>query len=225
MQEKPIANPNSISGICPHCGIYIQWNWEAFAEYSNGIDMYAHYYGYIARCNDCYEYVIYYKGRMLYPKNILLINPNSIFNDYPKSKKLFIEAVEVSPISPRAGLTLSRMCLEALVNDILEKHNEKPNKDFNKNIDKLFELDIITSKIKELLSSVRIIGNKSTHNFNIIDTENEPMVDDCITILEFINRVLEHIRTTSEESEELSILERKLKGEKIDNIEDEECPF
>lgn len=35
MQEKPIANPNSISGTCPHCDIYIQWSWKPFAEYNS----------------------------------------------------------------------------------------------------------------------------------------------------------------------------------------------
>lgn len=129
-----------------------------------------------------------------------------------------MEAVEVSPISPRAGLTLSRMCLEALTNEILEKHNEKTNKDFNKNIDRLFELDIITIKIKNLLSSTRIIGNKTTHNFNIIDTENDPTVDDCITVLEVIDYILENIRIAQEKEEKLNMLEKKVKGENIDNI-------
>lgn len=155
---------------------------------------------------------------MIYPKNYLLITPNIILDDYLKSKKLFMEAVEVSPISPRAGLTLSRMCLEALTNEILEKHNEKPNKDFNKNIDKLFELDIITIKIKNLLSSTRIIGNKTTHNFNIIDTENDPTVDDCITVLEVIDYILENIRIAQEKEEKLNMLEKKVKGENVDNI-------
>lgn len=225
MQEKQIANPNSSSGICPHCGIYIKWDWVKFAQYNVDYDLYDRYFGRISRCYNCYEYVIYYKDKILYPKVDLLIKPNSIFDNYPKSKKLFLEAVEVSPISPRAGLTLSRMCLEALVNEILEINSQKISQVFKDNINKLLELDIITPKLKELLSSARIIGNKSTHNFNIIDTENDPIVDDCILVLEFINRVLEHIRTTSEESKELSILEKKVKGEKIDNIEDEECPF
>ena len=223
--EKQIANPNSSSGICPHCGVYTEWKWEKIAAYHFHYDMHTYHHGYISPCYVCNEYVVYYKNKIIYPKIDLLIKPNIIFDNYPKSKKLFMEAVEVSPISPRAGLTLSRMCLEALVNDILAKHNKNSDKDFNKNIDKLFELDIITQRIKDLLSSARIIGNKSIHNFNIIDTENDPIVDDCILILEFINSVLEHIRTTSEESKELSILEKKIKGEKIDNIEDEECPF
>lgn len=106
--------------------------------------MHTYYHGYISPCCICNEYIIYYKNKIIYPKIDLLIKPNIIFDNYPKSKKLFLEAIEVSLISPRAGLTLSRMCLESIVNDILEKHNEKPNKDFNKNIDKLFELDIIT---------------------------------------------------------------------------------
>ena len=113
------------------------------------------------------------------------------------------------------------MCLESLTNEILEKHNEKPNKDFNKNIDKLFELDIISIKIKNLLSSTRIIGNKTTHNFNIIDTENDPTVDDCITVLEVIDYILENMRIAQEKEEKLNMLEKKVKGENTDNIKTE----
>ncbi|KLI52003.1 DUF4145 domain-containing protein [Brachyspira hyodysenteriae] len=224
MQEKPIANPRFSSGICPHCGIYTQWDWKYIKEYGQyssydrlGNHQYEYYF-YASECRNCYKHISYYKNELIYPKIDLLIKPNIILDDYPKSKKLFMESVKVSPISPRAGLTLSRMCLEALTNEILEKHNEKPNKDFNKNIDKLFELDIITIKIKKLLSSTRIIGNKTTHNFNIIDTENEPTVDDCITVLEVIDYILENIRIAQEKEEKLNMLEKKVKGENVDNI-------
>lgn len=227
MQEKPIANPNSSFGRCPHCDIYTQWDWkhiEEYGQYSGFDDLGNHkyeYYFYASECCNCHKHISYYKKALIYPKINLLIKPNIILDDYPKSKKLFMEALEVSPISPRAGLTLSRMCLEALVNDILKKHNEKPDKDFNKNIDKLFELDIITKKIKKLLSSARIIGNKSNHNFNIIDTENEPIVDDCITVLEAIDYILENIRISQEKEEKLNMLEKKVKGENTNNIKTE----
>ncbi|WP_367182142.1 DUF4145 domain-containing protein [Brachyspira sp.] len=79
-------------------------------------------------------------------------------------------------------------------------------KDFNKNIDKLLELDIITVKIQKLLSSAGVIGNKSAHNFNITDTENEANADDCIAVLEVINYVLENIRIPQEKEEKLNTL-------------------
>lgn len=161
--NNDLVNPSTKDGKCPNCGVYKTWEQDNFGSRSNN-------FVYLSYCDVCQNYIIYYNGELIYPKTNLLIKPNVLFDKYQKSKKLFLEAVEVAPISPRAGLTLSRMCLEALTNEILEENNEKIDKDFKNNIDKLYNLDIITSKLKILLTSARIIGNKSTHNFNIIDT-------------------------------------------------------
>ena len=142
--NNDLANPYIEDGKCPNCGVYNTWDWNNFVREFHG-------FGYLTYCNVCQNYIIYFNEEIIYPKTNLLIKPNILFDNYQKSKKLFLEAVEVAPISPRAGLTLSRMCLEALTNEILEKHNEKIDKDFKNNIDKLHELDIINSKLKTLL--------------------------------------------------------------------------
>ena len=209
-----LANPYSKDGKCPNCGVYKTCEWNNFVREFNG-------FGYLTYCNVCQNYIIYFNEKIIYPKTNLLIKPNVLFDNYQKSKKLFLEAVEVAPISPRAGLTLSRMCLEALTNEILGENSEKIDKDFKNNIDKLHELDIINSKLKTLLTSARIIGNKSTHNFNIIDTDNEPNLEDAITVLETINYILENVRI----EERLSNLEKKIKGEPVNNSFNDEVPF
>ena len=209
-----LANPYSKDGKCPNCGVYKTCEWNNFVREFNG-------FGYLTYCNVCQNYIIYFNEKIIYPKTNLLIKPNILFDNYQKSKKLFLEAVEVAPISPRAGLTLSRMCLEALTNEILGENSEKIDKDFKNNIDKLHELDIINSKLKTLLTSARIIGNKSTHNFNIIDTDNEPNLEDAITVLETINYILENVRI----EERLSNLEKKIKGEPVNNSFNDEVPF
>lgn len=224
MQEKTIANPSSNFGICPHCGIYAEWDWKYIEEFNKYLysDQFGRpkyqYYFYASKCISCNKYVAYYKEELIYPKIDLLIKPNIILDDYPKSKKLFLEAVEVAPISPRSGLTLSRMCLEALVNEILEINSQKVDQVFKNNIDKLLELEIITPRIYKELNTTRVIGNKATHNFNIIDTENDPTVDDCITVLEAIDYILENIRIVQDKEEKLNMLEKKVKGENVDNI-------
>lgn len=207
--NNDLANPYIEDGKCPNCGVYKTWEWNNFVREFNG-------FGYLTYCNVCQNYIIYFNEEIIYPKTNLLIKPNILFDNYQKSKKLFLEAVEVAPISPRAGLTLSRMCLEALTNEILEENKEKVDKDFKNNIDKLHKLDIINSKLKTLLTSARIIGNKSTHNFNIIDTDNEPDLEDTITVLEAINYILENVRI----EERLSNLEKKIKGEPVNNSND-----
>ncbi|MGX3043728.1 DUF4145 domain-containing protein [Helicobacter sp. T3_23-1056] len=209
--NKDLVKPYDDDGICPHCSIYKQWSWYYFANMGNN------YLGHYTYCNNCKEHTIYYNEKLVYPKNKLLIKPNVLFDTYKKSKKLFLEAVEVSPISPRAGLTLARMCLESLTNEILQEHNEKISENFRDNIEKLHSLDIISLKLKNLLSSARIIGNKSTHNFNIIDTENEPNLEDAMAVLETIDFILENMRIANEKEEKLSQLEekvRKTKGSK-----------
>lgn len=211
--NNDLANPNFRDGKCPNCGVYKTWGWNNFLVEFNGS-------GCLSYCQVCQEYIIYYNEELIYPKTNLLIKPNALFDNYQKSKKLFLEAVEVAPISPRAGLTLSRMCLEALTNEILEENNEKIDKDFKNNIDKLHELDIINSKLKTLLTSARIIGNKSTHNFNIIDTENEPDLKDAIAVLETIDYILENMRIAKDKEEKLSNLEKKIKGEPVNNSND-----
>ena len=213
-----LANPNFRDGKCPHCSIYRQWQWNNFINNFNVS-------GYSTYCNVCQNYIIYFNEKIIYPKTNLLIKPNILFDNYQKSKKLFLEAVEVAPISPRAGLTLSRMCLEALTNEILEENKEKVDKDFKNNIDKLHELDIINSKLKTFLTSTRIIGNKSTHNFNIIDTDNEPDLKDAIVVLETIDYILENMRIAKDKEEKLSNLEKKIKGEPVNNSFNDEVPF
>ncbi len=208
--NKDLANPKHKDGKCPHCDIYREWDWNGYIRIFVG--NYAKHIGYYAYCSNCAEYVIYYKEKMIYPKNNLPIKPNVLFDRYEKSKKLFLEAVEVSTISARAGLTLSRMCLESLTNEILQENKQKIDENFNEKIEKLYELNIINAKLKNLLSSARIIGNKSTHNFNIIDTENEPNTEDAIIVLETIDHILENMRISSEKEEKLFELEQKVKA-------------
>lgn len=208
--NKGLANPNANDGQCPYCGIYKEWSWTPFdgMRYVPNYD----YWGYSSFCHHCNTHTIYYKEELIYPKTNLLIKPNALFDKYPKAKKLFLEAVEVSPLSPRAGLTLARMCLEALTNEILEKMGETIDDNFHNNIEKLHKLDIINLKLKTLLSSARVIGNKSTHNFNIVDTENEPNVEDSVVVLETIDYILENMRISSEKEEKLSQLEEKVRA-------------
>lgn len=104
---------------------------------------------------------------MIYPRISTHVKPHILLNDYPKSQKLFNESLAVARDSPRAGLTLSRMCLESLTKDILIQKGEKIAKKqtYHKNVEKLLELEIITNKLKIMLDSTRLIGNEAVHNF------------------------------------------------------------
>ncbi len=211
MKEEPkIINIFTNHGVCPSCGCFIWWKWHFIKvntyegiitdpfgcfEITNndGTTLTAHRVS-ATQCSQCKQICIFHDGEMIYPRITTHVKPHELFIKYSKSQKLFNESLAVASDSPRAALTLSRMCLESLVNEILTGLGEKPSENFKLNIDKLEELEIITAKTKKLLDNARIVGNKSTHNFNLIDTENDVTIDDCIIVWNVCNRILESLK-------------------------------
>ncbi len=138
--KQEIINVHTNHAICPSCGCFTWWDWYFVTEsdpYDGKIDPFGGYYinnnknkGFriaATQCSSCKQICVFHDGKMIYPKANVHIKPHELFNDYPKSKKLFEESLAVASASPRAALTLSRMCLESLVNEILEQLNETPN--------------------------------------------------------------------------------------------------
>ena len=210
MKEEPkIINVFTNHAVCPSCGCFVLWEWNLIVDHSNGysFDPFGHYQltnndgstrkGYrvcATQCSQCEQICIFHDGEMVYPRTTTHVKPHELFTNYSKSQKLFNESLAVASDSPRAGLTLSRMCLECLVNEILTELGERPSENFKANIGKLEELEIITVKTKKLLDNARVVGNKSTHNFNLIDTEKDVSIDDCIIVWTVCNRILDSLK-------------------------------
>lgn len=203
MGEK-ILSCNDDYASCPCCSINQAWEWEGYDHY-NGCR------GYYTRCKFCKQIHIFYENKLVYPHITTHIKPHILFTQYPKSQILFNESLAVASNSPRAGLTLSRMCLECLVREILVGLEETPKEKFLSNIEKLLELEIINNKIKKLLDDTRVIGNKSIHNFNLIDSENEVTLDDCMVIWKATNYILESLKMAQDLDSQVPNLLGKLK--------------
>ena len=200
--EKQNLTCNASYGECPVCGVNKQWDW-----YGSNYPNIQH-----TNCGHCDSRIIFYDDKLIYPKANPYIKPNELLNNYPKSEKLFSESIGVSEASPRAGLALSRMCLESLVGDILKEAGDTLADTFSKNVEKLLTHDIITNKIKKILDDVRVIGNKSIHNFNIIETDNEPTLNDCMLVWKAISHILDSLKLSKELEVDLNELSEKVKN-------------
>jgi len=205
---------------CPLCGVNQSWNWKIWSYDGSGNDSTKLLYVVnnsndnkivLTQCNHCIQDFIFYKDEMIYPMVSIDITENIYLKNYPKSQTLFKESCLVGRLSPRAAMTLSRMCLENLVSEILQKEN-LPISQFNANIETLHKNELISTKIKDRLNDIRTIGNKSTHNFNIIDTDNDVTIEDCIFIWKIINTILEFIRVNHQTDEELPNLRNKVES-------------
>lgn len=206
--EEKILTKAAAYGKCITCGVNQGWFWHRFIDYYNR-NMNDIVTG--AFCGHCQEAHIFYGDDLVYPRISKHVSTHELLNSYPKAKKLFEESLAVASDSPRAGLALSRMCLECLTHEILIQANIEPDVNFSANIEKLRELEIITQKIKSLLDDTRVIGNKSAHNFNVIDTENEIILDDCIIVWKAINHIFDSLKISQELDKELSDLKDKVK--------------
>ncbi|OON98919.1 MAG: hypothetical protein ATN35_02870 [Epulopiscium sp. Nele67-Bin004] len=151
-------------------------------------------------CEHCNTTLVFEGSKLISPKLSEYKEPHKLLDKYPKSKTLFGESLAVANDSPRAALTLSRMCLESLVNDMLNEENVKPAenfkkniKNFKKNIKELFKLKKIDEDIKDSLDCIRTIGNNSTHNFNLIESDDVTL-DECEIVWDTINYILKSIQ-------------------------------
>lgn len=199
---------------CPLCGVNHSWDWLSWDGASRlyciinkeGSEKIV-----FTQCLHCEQDFIFYKNEMIYPMVSIDITENIYLKNYPKSQTLFKESCLVGRLSPRAAMTLSRMCLDNLVSEILQKEN-LPTSQFNANIETLHKNELISTKIKDRFNDIRIIGNKSTHNVNIIDTDNDVTIEDCIFIWKTINTILEFIRVNHQTDEELPNLRNKVES-------------
>ena len=96
---------------CPNCGVLAFQNWQFLyhnSQYFDDLD--------VAFCQNCGEYNLWKKRKMIYPKKLTAPLPHE---DMPDSaKELYEEARNVSDDSPRAAAALLRVSLEKFSNRI-----------------------------------------------------------------------------------------------------------
>ncbi len=109
---------------------------------------------FISQCYSCEEITLWSYDTILFPPYSYEIDPNEDLPDDVKAD--FNEARQILDLSPR-GAALLRLCIQKILN-----HLEVPGKTIDSQIAKLVE-DGLSTKIRDALDVVRVIGNESVH--------------------------------------------------------------
>ena len=152
---------------CPHdkCGVFAKQFWT----YADTRDMemskgglkpvsYGSILDYaFSKCDHCNKFSVWdlKKKTLIHPR----ISRNFDTTDVPEPLVLdYNEACLVIYDSPKASATLSRRCLQAILNE-----NGFSDRDLSKGISKAIESNKLTQQLAEDLDYVRIIGNFAAH--------------------------------------------------------------
>ena len=166
---------------CPHCGTLTthEWNitrlpipnsnlYEKIDINENPVSK--------AKCQACGEFSIWYKGEMIFPKQ-LDFKPNEDLSDCVKAD--FIEATKIFSDSPRSAAALLRLCIEKICHDLGKSGN------LNAMIGELVR-DGLPSEVQKMLDIVRVIGNNSVHPGQISLDDDR---DTAEALLEIVNQI------------------------------------
>lgn len=171
MEMDDLFNSCDIVMVCPHCGVRSQHKylnkiygrydlkWLLYQNLNTSIQTRynSNLQGFDAiQCVSCGNYSIYYQGKMIYPIDSNVSNPN---DDMPENVKIvYYEAKTVLNISPKSACALLRLALEMLLNELDisgRTLNDKINNycnDFDSN-----------NRLIKAFHLIRIVGNEAVH--------------------------------------------------------------
>lgn len=196
-----LFNSCDIVMVCPHCGVRSQhkylnkiygrykfevapiskpFNTSIQTRYNSNLQ------GFDAiQCVSCGNYSIYYQGKMIYPIDSNVSNPN---DDMPENVKIvYYEAKTVLNISPKSACALLRLALEMLLNELDisgRTLNDKINNycnDFDSN-----------NRLIKAFHLIRIVGNEAVHPGVIDIDDNE---DIARAMFEILNEIVDETIT------------------------------
>lgn len=177
MNKIQIIVPSYLSKSfnCPHCKAYSAMKWDN--QYYS-----ANYFlkdCSLSTCQLCDKYSVWVGEEMIYPKKILVDDPNY---DLPDDiKKDYLEAAKIISDSPRGAAALLRLATEKLIDHI------KPGGEslFIK-IGKLVKEEGLNEKLQKSLDVVRVVGNNAVHPGQINSKDNAEVVLKLFKIINFI---------------------------------------
>jgi len=183
----PIAGTREFH--CPHCNVYAKQFWAYLycinnhtsrtfvSELSNFQEHLPSEWS-VSKCQHCNNIVIWQNNSMIYPKTILVENPNDDLLE--EIKKDYIEAANVFHDSPRAAAALLRLALQKLCCQLGEK-GENINDDIKNLVKKG-----LNPLVQKSLDTLRITGNNAVHPGSINIEENPEIVLKLFELLNFI---------------------------------------
>lgn len=177
MNKIQIIVPSYLSKSfnCPHCKAYSAMKWDN--QYYS-----ANYFlkdCSLSTCQLCDKYSVWVGEEMIYPKKILVDDPNY---DLPDDiKKDYLEAAKIISDSPRGAAALLRLATKKLIDHI------KPGGEslFIK-IGKLVKEEGLNEKLQKSLDVVRVVGNNAVHPGQINSKDNAEVVLKLFKIINFI---------------------------------------
>lgn len=184
---------------CPHCDVYAKQRWSHLNAIGNGY-IYSNISNTaifkellsedwtISLCEHCSEVAIWHNDSMIYPKKIIVNQPNSdldedIRNDY-------LEAAHVYSESPRAAAALLRLALQKLCVQLGEK-----GKDINTDIGELVKKGL-SPQVQKSLDTLRIVGNNAVHPGQI-NLREEP--EKVLVLFKILNLIADKMITEPRE--------------------------
>jgi len=186
---------------CPHCNVYEEQKWsnlqmcgDHYTTYSQPglLNTKSSIYNLprptrgailpedwtISICERCKGIAFWNTTNMIYPKRIVVKQPNSDLED--DIKKDYFEAANIYNDSPRASAALLRLALQKLCKQLGEK-----GENINDDIAELVKKGL-NPTIQKALDALRITGNNGVHPGEINLEEEPEKVLKLFNILNFI---------------------------------------
>lgn len=145
----------------------------------------------ISRCQSCNKIALWIDKKIIFPKAIIVDNPNSDMNQ--DIQDLYNEASLILMDSPKGSTALLRLALQKLLEQIGEKGN------INDSIANLVKKGL-SIKIQQALDILRVVGNNAVHPGEINLDDNK---DIAIKLFHIINIIAKELISTPKEIENI----------------------
>ena len=192
---------------CPHCNVFAKqrWshmiansnhNWHSFVDDLTNFQEWFSPEWSVSKCEHCSGKIIWNDEEIIYPRKIIVENPNldlseEIRNDYLEAARVFNE-------SPRAAAALLRLALQKLCKQLGEKGDN-----INDDIKNLVKKGL-NPLVQKSLDSLRITGNNAVHPSQINTKEQPKKVLKLFNLLNFIaDKMISEPKEISDFYEEL----------------------
>lgn len=178
---------------CPHCGVFAKQRWSHLHA---GGDQHSTQYrlsnihgltttsGSLTEawtasfCEHCEAIVIWSNGNIIFPKNIIVEQPNDDLDEDIQAD--YLEAANVLSDSPRSSAAILRLALQKLCKQLGEKGDN-----INDDIASLVKKGL-NPTIQKSLDALRITGNNAVHPGELDLTEDTERVIKLFGLINFI---------------------------------------
>ena len=146
----------------------------------------------MSQCQSCNNFALWVNKEIVYPKKILIDEPNSDMNQ--DIQNLYNEAALILTDSPKGAAALLRLALQKLLWQIGETE-----RNIDKNIKSLVAKGL-NPKIQKALDFVRVVGNEAVHPGEINLDDNKEI---AISLFKILNLIANDMITIPKEMDEL----------------------